>query len=274
MPDNHRCPRAGPTSGRNRQHRRQVSEHESAALQDRDRVPQHFSQAAGAAHRALNLVRDAAARPGFTWSQEVIHLINVTVMEGLPRDTHGDDRGPARMTCMGIFTGLSPLAVPALMDELVAWLRGTGQTPLVRSALLHLNIIALHPFKSVAASRAAVQTLRPDIAASFQLRWIQPGSAPALSRVPPRRRQPLLSTLDGHVAGCQRAPDTCRARQPRSAPSCDGVCVGSLRTLQLADSDATIFTSAWVSGQGNGVQSKCSEVARQGGGGPAGGLAV
>jgi hypothetical protein len=38
-------------------------------------------------NRALNLARDATARPGFTWSQEVIHLINATVMEGLPPDT-------------------------------------------------------------------------------------------------------------------------------------------------------------------------------------------
>ena len=45
-------------------------------------------------NRALNLARDAAARPDFTWSLEVIHLINATVMEGLPRDTHGDYRGP------------------------------------------------------------------------------------------------------------------------------------------------------------------------------------
>lgn len=98
-------------------------------------------------NRALNLARDSPARPGFTWSHEVIHLINATVMEGLPRDTHGEYRGPGEDVFVGIFTGPSPLAVQSLMDELVEWLRRTDRTPpLVRSALLHLNIIAIHPF--------------------------------------------------------------------------------------------------------------------------------
>ena len=35
----------------------------------------------------MNLTYDAAGRHGFTWSQDVIHLINATVVEGLPRDT-------------------------------------------------------------------------------------------------------------------------------------------------------------------------------------------
>jgi Fic family protein len=98
-------------------------------------------------NRALNLARDAAARPGFTWSHEVIHLVNATVMEGLTRDTRGDYRGPGEDVYVGIFTGPSPLMVPSLMDELVEWLRRTDrEPPLVRSALLHLNIIAIHPF--------------------------------------------------------------------------------------------------------------------------------
>jgi Fic family protein len=97
--------------------------------------------------RALNLARDAAARPGFTWSHEVIHLINATVMEGLPRDTHGNYRGPGGDVFVGIFTGPSPLVVQGLMDELVAWLGRADRTPpLIRSALLHLNVIAIHPF--------------------------------------------------------------------------------------------------------------------------------
>ena len=41
----------------------------------------------------------------------------------------------------------SPLLVQTLMDELVARLRRPGRMPrLVRSALLHLNMIAIHPF--------------------------------------------------------------------------------------------------------------------------------
>ncbi len=98
-------------------------------------------------NRALNLARDAAARPGFTWSHEVIHPINATVMESLPRDTHGNYRSAGEDVFVGIFTGPSPLVVRSLMDELVEWLRVTDRTPpLIRSALLHLNIIAIHPF--------------------------------------------------------------------------------------------------------------------------------
>lgn len=98
-------------------------------------------------NRALNLARDAASRPGFVWSHEVIHLINATVTEGLLRDTHGNYRGPGEDVFVGIFTGSSPLVVQSLMDELIAWLRLADRTPpLLRSALLHLNIIAIHPF--------------------------------------------------------------------------------------------------------------------------------
>ena len=110
---------------------------------------------AGAAHirevenysRALNLARDASLRPDFSWSHEIIHVINATVMDALPRDTHGNYRGPGEDVTVGIFTGPSPLLVQTLMDELVSWLRRPSRTPrLVRSALLHLNMIAIHPF--------------------------------------------------------------------------------------------------------------------------------
>ena len=50
-------------------------------------------------------------------------------MEGLPRDTHGDYRGPGEDVFVGVFTGPSPLLVQSLMDELVRWLRHTDRTP-------------------------------------------------------------------------------------------------------------------------------------------------
>ena len=73
-------------------------------------------------------------------------------MDGLPRDTHGN-RGPGEDVVVGIFTGQARL-VQALMDELVAWLRRPSRTaPLVRSALLHLNVIAIHPFRDGTGDR-------------------------------------------------------------------------------------------------------------------------
>ena len=98
-------------------------------------------------NRALDIARDAARRPDFTWSHEIIHRINAAVMDGLPRDTHGDYRRGDEEVFVGIFAAPSPLLVQGLMDALVAWLQQTAATPrLIRSALLHLNLIAIHPF--------------------------------------------------------------------------------------------------------------------------------
>ena len=119
-------------------------------------------------NRALNLARDGAARPGFAWSNEVIQLINATVMAGLPRDTHGRYRGPGEDVYVGIYTGPSPLMVKRLMDELIAWLRGGDRPPgLIRSALLHLNMVAIHPFNDgngrTARILAAMELVRDGV---------------------------------------------------------------------------------------------------------------
>jgi hypothetical protein len=98
-------------------------------------------------NRALEIAAEAVARPDFEWTSEIFHQVNRAVMEGLPRDTFGRYRGPGDEVYVGICTGPSPLVVESLMAELVAWLRTSGQTSaLVRSALLHLNMIAIHPF--------------------------------------------------------------------------------------------------------------------------------
>lgn len=98
-------------------------------------------------NRALELGRAAVSRPDFEWSHEIIHQVNAAVMNGLPRDTRGDYRGPGDEVSVGIYTGPSPLLVQAFMTELVDWLRSSATTSsLARSALLHLNLIAIHPF--------------------------------------------------------------------------------------------------------------------------------
>jgi Fic family protein len=59
----------------------------------------------------------------------------------------GAYRDPGEEVVVGIFTRPSSLLVPTLMQELIDWLRRPNRTPpLVRSALLHLNVIAIHPF--------------------------------------------------------------------------------------------------------------------------------
>lgn len=119
-------------------------------------------------NRALNLAREAALRPDFTWSHDFVHRVNATVMDGLPRDTRGDYRGPGEEVYVGVFRGPSPVLVQGLMNELIAWLQGgTPTPPLIRSALLHLNIIAIHPFNDgngrTARILAAVELVRDGV---------------------------------------------------------------------------------------------------------------
>jgi Fic family protein len=120
-------------------------------------------------NRALDLGREAAARIDFTWSHDLIHRLNSAVMDGLPRDTQGDYRGPGEEVHVGIFTGPSPLLVQGLMDELVRWLQASRETPLVRSALVHLNCIAIHPFNDgngrTARILAAMELVRDGVRA-------------------------------------------------------------------------------------------------------------
>lgn len=121
-------------------------------------------------NRALNLAREAAQRPDFGWSHEFIHLINATVMEWLPGDTRGNYRSsPADEIHVGTFTGPSPLLVQGLMDALIVWLRTDGTSPLIRAALLHLNLIAIHPFTDgngrTSRILAAVELIRDGVRA-------------------------------------------------------------------------------------------------------------
>lgn len=117
---------------------------------------------------ALEIARAAASRPDFEWSHDIIHRINAAIMDGLPRDTRGDYRAHGEDVYVGIFMGPSPVVVQSLMDELVAWLRGPGTIPpLIRSALLHLNVIAIHPFNDgngrTARVLAAMELIRDGI---------------------------------------------------------------------------------------------------------------
>lgn len=98
-------------------------------------------------NRALDLARSAISRPDFVWTHEIIHQVNAAVMDGLPHDTRGHYRRPGDDVYVGIYTAPGPLVGSTLMTELVDWLGRSGRTStLVRSALLHLNLVAIHPF--------------------------------------------------------------------------------------------------------------------------------
>lgn len=94
---------------------------------------------------ALGLASNLAQDPGFEWSEMVFRLINGAVMRDLEDDTQGRYRnGP-----VGVGTAYQAPehpVVPGLMESLVDWLRTSDIHPLVRTALLHLNLVAVHPW--------------------------------------------------------------------------------------------------------------------------------
>ncbi|HTX74485.1 MAG TPA: Fic family protein [Rectinemataceae bacterium] len=97
-------------------------------------------------NRALDLANRAALRPDFEWSQELLHRLNALIIAGLEDDERGEyRRGP--VTVGGIFTPPEWQRLPALMAELVDWLRSDpGDHPLIRAGLTHLNVVSIHPW--------------------------------------------------------------------------------------------------------------------------------
>jgi Fic family protein len=94
---------------------------------------------------ALRLASNFARDPEFEWSELVFRLINAAVMRDLEDDTQGQYRdGPVSVGT--VYQGPEAPLVPTLMASLVGWLRRSDLHPLVRTALLHLNLVAIHPW--------------------------------------------------------------------------------------------------------------------------------
>ena len=95
---------------------------------------------------ALDLANRAAIRTDFEWSAELIRRLNAAILDGLPDDERGEYRtGP--VTVGGVFTPPEASRLPALMGELVEWLRHpTEAHPLVLAGLTHLNVVSIHPW--------------------------------------------------------------------------------------------------------------------------------
>lgn len=95
---------------------------------------------------ALDLSNRVALRPDFEWSQELIRRLNAAVLEGLEDDERGEYRQQP-VTVGGIFFPPEHERLPALMAELVEWLRdGDDEHPLIRAGLTHLNVVSIHPW--------------------------------------------------------------------------------------------------------------------------------
>lgn len=94
---------------------------------------------------ALGLAARIADDPAFEWSELYFRLVNAAVM----RDLEDDSQGWYRDGAVGVGTvyrAPDHHVVQGLMASLVAWLRTAAVHPLVRTALLHLNLVAIHPW--------------------------------------------------------------------------------------------------------------------------------
>jgi len=96
-------------------------------------------------NHALNLTTSFALASDFAWSHMVFTAINGQVLQGLPEDRQGRYRdGPVYLG--EAYEGPHPSRVPELMNSLIDWLATSTDHPLVRAALLHLNVLAIHPW--------------------------------------------------------------------------------------------------------------------------------
>lgn len=105
----------------------------------------HARQEVANYNQALTLVTSFAFAPDFAWSNMVFVAINGQILHGLPEDRQGRYRdGPVYIG--EAYEGPHASQVPDLMSMLADWLGSSTDHPLVRAALLHLNVLAIHPW--------------------------------------------------------------------------------------------------------------------------------
>jgi len=120
-------------------------------------------------NHALELATSLALTPTFTWSESDVRVLNHQILRDLPEDRQGRYREePVVVT--NFYHPPEHQYVPGLMGELVEWLRNDTDHPLVRVALLHLNIAAIHPFLDgngrTARVASSLEIMRAGIGAS------------------------------------------------------------------------------------------------------------
>jgi Fic family protein len=144
---------------------------------------------------ALDLANRAALRPDFEWSQELLRRLNAAVIQGLEDDERGEYRRQA-VIVGGIFAPPAHDRLPALMSQLVDWLRSENSAhPLIRAGLTHLNVVSIHPWLNGNGRTARV-------AGSLMLMRCGIGSPELLNvesdiRANPHRYMSILQTTHG-----------------------------------------------------------------------------
>jgi Fic family protein len=96
-------------------------------------------------NRALDLATAIAMTETHQWQESTVRLINSAVLNGLPDDRLGQYRD-CPVVVGSVYTAPDYGRVPLLMRQYLDWLRNSTDHPLVRVALLHLNLVAIHPF--------------------------------------------------------------------------------------------------------------------------------
>jgi Fic family protein len=102
--------------------------------------------------RAMDHASTMARDPGFRWSVRVILDLHFDACWFQPDRNPGLLRtGPVSVTMPDgdglAFVGPDAEDVPALLDEVIAWLSDDDDTHVVvRAAMAHLNVVSVHPF--------------------------------------------------------------------------------------------------------------------------------
>ena len=93
---------------------------------------------------ALSTATSLALAPTFAWSQAILRMLNHQVMREDANDRQGRYRDE-QVHVAGVYRPPTHPHVEGLMSTLEEWLRVSTDRPLVRVALLHLNLVAIHP---------------------------------------------------------------------------------------------------------------------------------
>ena len=117
---------------------------------------------------ALSSAQSLALSDSFEWSEAILRMLNGQILQGSPDDRQGRYRdGP--VTVAGFYTPPDSRSISGLMRDLVVWLRESSDPILVRVALLHLNVVAIHPWFDgngrTARVASAVELMRRNISA-------------------------------------------------------------------------------------------------------------
>lgn len=97
-------------------------------------------------NNALSTAQSLALVDSFEWSEAILRMLNAQVLFSDPDNRQGRYRDEQVNVGGGVYSAPDWHLVPNLMAELVEWLQRSTDPTLIRVALLHLNLVAIHPW--------------------------------------------------------------------------------------------------------------------------------